>query len=292
MKQISLSPSETAQGIFVNFHNVLTALGSNCRSNCSAGKAFATRSTRAITRSAPEFEQMEIEFFCHPDESTKWYQYWRDVRIRWYSQLGIKSEKLRPREQSAKSAPLFGRHHGHEYLFPFSDEHRIGGVPIAAIMTLRQHANTAARLELFRRQAWSATRISSRSEEGAGSEVRTAVSFLPTSSSRRPRRSFRLAVLCEATRRSDSDEKGSADAGVMKIHPRLAPIKPRFFRWSRKTACRKAQALYRDLKKQFNVFYDDKAPPPPLSSPRRAALPFASPSTPDLARRHRHHPRP
>ncbi len=42
---------------------------------------------------------MEIEFFCHPDESMKWYEFWRDVRIRWYTQLGIKSDKLRPREQ-------------------------------------------------------------------------------------------------------------------------------------------------------------------------------------------------
>ena len=42
---------------------------------------------------------MEIEFFCHPAESMKWYQYWREVRIKWYSRLGIKSSNLRPREQ-------------------------------------------------------------------------------------------------------------------------------------------------------------------------------------------------
>src|SRR5437016_5209768 len=45
---------------------------------------------------------MEIEFFCHPSESRRWYEYWRDVRKSWYTTLGLKSERLRPREQGEK----------------------------------------------------------------------------------------------------------------------------------------------------------------------------------------------
>src|SRR5207302_545108 len=70
-----------------------------------------------------EFEQMEIEFFCHPSESMKWYQWWRDVRIKWYSQLGIRSDRLRPREQDDKELAHYSKATTDiEYMFPFSDE--------------------------------------------------------------------------------------------------------------------------------------------------------------------------
>src|SRR5260370_14064938 len=95
---------ETAQGIFVNFHNVLDSTRLKLPFGIAqAGKAFRNEiNPRNYTFRSREFEQMEIEFFCHPDESSKWYQYWRDVLIPWYRQTGIKYPKLRPRWQTAE----------------------------------------------------------------------------------------------------------------------------------------------------------------------------------------------
>src|SRR4029434_4051339 len=93
---------ETAQSIFVQFKNVLdTARKKLPFGIAQIGKAFRNEvNPRNYIFRSREFEQMEIEFFCHPDESMKWYQYWRDVRKAWYTKLGIKSDKLRPREQT------------------------------------------------------------------------------------------------------------------------------------------------------------------------------------------------
>src|SRR5205085_8302525 len=73
---------ETAQGIFVNFHNVLDSTRLKLPFGIAqVGKAFRNEiNPRNYTFRSREFEQMEIEFFCHPSESRQWYEYWRDVR--------------------------------------------------------------------------------------------------------------------------------------------------------------------------------------------------------------------
>jgi glycyl-tRNA synthetase len=116
---------ETAQGIFVNFRNVLETSRLKLPFGIAqVGKAFRNEiNPRNYTFRSREFEQMEIEFFCHPDESMKWYQYWRDVRINWYTRLGIKSDKLRPREQGKEELAHYSIGTTDiEYLFPFADE--------------------------------------------------------------------------------------------------------------------------------------------------------------------------
>src|SRR5207248_1382054 len=92
---------ETAQGIFANFKNVLDSTRLKLPFGIAqVGKAFRNEiNPRNFTFRSREFEQVEIEFFRHPAESIKWYEYWRHLRKRWYSRLGIKSDKLRPREQ-------------------------------------------------------------------------------------------------------------------------------------------------------------------------------------------------
>ena len=103
---------ETAQGIFVNFRNVLDSSRVKLPFGIAqVGKAFRNEiNPRNYTFRSREFEQMEIEFFCHPSESMKWYEYWRDLRKNWYSTLGIKSDNLRPREQGqGRTGPLLRR---------------------------------------------------------------------------------------------------------------------------------------------------------------------------------------
>src|SRR5207302_4470747 len=92
---------ETAQGIFVNYRNVLDSTRLKLPFGIAqVGKAFRNEiNPRNFTFRSREFEQMEIEFFCHPSESMKCHEYWRDLRKKWYSTLGIQSNNLRPREQ-------------------------------------------------------------------------------------------------------------------------------------------------------------------------------------------------
>src|SRR5678809_1068598 len=87
---------ETAQGIFVQFKNVVDSTRVKVPFGIAqTGKAFRNEVTpRNFTFRSREFEQMEIEFFCHPDHSVRWYQYWRERRFRWYTELGLASDRL------------------------------------------------------------------------------------------------------------------------------------------------------------------------------------------------------
>ena len=91
---------ETAQGIFVNFKNVCDSTRVRIPFGIAQiGKSFRNEITpRNFTFRSREFEQMEIEFFCHPDDSQKWYAYWRDRRMKWYTDLGLDGERLILRE--------------------------------------------------------------------------------------------------------------------------------------------------------------------------------------------------
>ena len=87
---------ETAQGIFVNFKNVCDSTRVRVPFGIAQiGKSFRNEITpRNFTFRSREFEQMEIEFFCHPSTSPQWYRYWRDLRYQWYLSLGLAGEPL------------------------------------------------------------------------------------------------------------------------------------------------------------------------------------------------------
>ena len=265
---------ETAQGIFVNFKNVLDSSRVKLPFGIAQiGKAFRNEiNPRNYTFRSREFEQMEIEFFCHPQESQRWYEYGRDVRIRWYSQLGIRSEKLRPREQSAEERAHYSVGTTDiEYLFPFSDEpQELEGVAHRSDYDLKAHQQMSSKdMTYFDEDAWERDKAS----RGANSfkqwlksnppaEAVARYQFLPhviEPSAGTDR--FALAVLCEAyTEDQVPDDKGNLQQRVvMKFHPRLAPIKAAVLPLvNRDGMPEKAYALYRQLKKCWNVFYDDK----------------------------------
>src|SRR4029434_11061651 len=87
---------ETAQGIFVNFKNVVDTTRVRVPFGIAqTGKAFRNEVThRNFTLRSREFEQMEIEFFCHPSEARDWYAFWRDWRMAWWRSLGLASDNL------------------------------------------------------------------------------------------------------------------------------------------------------------------------------------------------------
>src|SRR5262245_36010929 len=254
---------ETAQGIFVNFPNVMASTRLKLPFGIAQiGKAFRNEiNPRNYTFRSREFEQMEIEFFCHPEESIKWYQYWRDVRIRWYTQLGIRSDRLRPREQGKEELAHYSIGTTDiEYLFPFAAEpQELEGVAHRGAFDLTQHAKHSGKdLSYFDEQAWEGDK-DKHPDPKAAQQAKSGPPYRfvphvvePSAGTDR----FALAVLCEAYA---EDEIGGEPRTVLRFHPRLAPIKAAVFPLVNKEGMpEKAQALYRELKSQFNVFYDDK----------------------------------
>jgi glycyl-tRNA synthetase len=260
---------ETAQGIFANFKNVLDSTRLKLPFGIAqVGKAFRNEiNPRNYTFRSREFEQMEIEFFCHPAESMKWYEYWRDVRIQWYTKLGIQSNRLRPREQTAEERAFYSIGTTDiEYLFPFADEpQELEGVAHRADYDLTQHMKHSGRdLSYFDEELWAKSDKSAfggdkKKEQAAksGPPFRFVPHVIePSAGADR----FTLAVLCEAyTEDKIPDEKGiPQERIVMKFHPRLAPMKAAILPLVNKEGMPEiAQRLYRELKPKFNVFYDD-----------------------------------
>ena len=267
---------ETAQGIFVNYRNVLNSTRLKLPFGIAqVGKAFRNEiNPRNFIFRSREFEQMEIEFFCHPNESMKWYEYWRDLRKRWYSTLGIQSDNLVPREQGKEELAHYSIGTTDiEYMFPFSEEpQELEGVAHRGSYDLEAHAKASGKVDdlaYFDEELWNndsqtmATRSfkewlkSNPSAEQIAKYKFTPHVIEPSAGADR----FALAVLTEAYSEEElTDAKGQKDTRVvMKFHPRLAPIKAAIFPLVNKDGMPElATKLYRELKAHFNVFYDDK----------------------------------
>jgi glycyl-tRNA synthetase len=253
---------ETAQGIFANFKNVLDSSRVKLPFGIAqVGKAFRNEiNPRNYTFRSREFEQMEIEFFCHPSESMKWYQYWRDLRKSWYTQLGIKSDRLRPREQGKEELAHYSVGTTDiEYLFPFSAEpQELEGVAHRADYDLKQHMQHSGKdLRYFDEEGWAkADKSAFAGDKKKEQEAKDSYRFLPhviEPSAGADR--FTLAVLCEAYA---EDTIGGEARTVMRFHPRLAPIKAAILPLVNKEGMPEiANKLYRQLKTDWNVFYDD-----------------------------------
>ncbi len=136
---------ETAQGIFVNFKNVLDSTRVGIPFGIAQiGKSFRNEITpRNFTFRSREFEQMEIEFFCHPSQSLAWYQYWRDRRYQWYLDLGLAGDRLRLRDHTPDELSHYSVGTADiEYAFPFLAPGEFGeleGVAHRGDFDLRSH---------------------------------------------------------------------------------------------------------------------------------------------------------
>jgi glycyl-tRNA synthetase len=257
---------ETAQGIFANYKNVLdTSRVKVPFGIAQVGKAFRNEiNPRNFTFRSREFEQMEIEFFCHDAESLNWYEFWRKVRYNWYIGLGLRSERLRLRDQTKEELAHYSKACADiEYLFPFSEEFQeLEGCAHRGCFDLTQHQQHSGKdLTYFDDEAWERDKANHPAEQHKDVKNKPPYRFLPTviePSAGADRAT--LAFLCEAyTEDQKPDAKGVLQTRVyMRLHPRLAPIKAAFLPLVNKEGMPDiAEALYRDAKKQFNVFYDD-----------------------------------
>ncbi len=263
---------ETAQGIFTNFKNVLsTARVKLPFGIAQIGKSFRNEITpRHFTFRSREFEQMEIEFFCRSAESPAWYAYWRDRRHAWYTALGLGSERLRLRDHGAEELSHYSCGTADiEYAFPFLEAGEFGeleGIAHRGDFDLRSHmegklVRAGDGFEVERdgegrpRHAGSGKDLSYFDEETG--ERLTPHVIEPSAGADRAA----LAFLCEAYCEDEiPDEKGSPQPRVvLKLHPRLAPVKAAVFPLVRKDGMpQRAVDIYRELKRWWNVYYDEK----------------------------------
>jgi len=263
---------ETAQGIFVNFKNVVDS--SRVRipfGIAQIGKSFRNEITpRNFTFRSREFEQMEIEFFCHPNSSAEWYKFWRDRRFQWYLDLGLDGDKLQLRDHHTEELAHYSTGTADiEYAFPFLPEGEYGeleGIAHRGDFDLRSHmdgkldpSTNPLTLELGEdgkpKHRGSGKDLSYRDEVTNEKFVPHVIE--PSAGADRAT----LAFLCEAyTEDQTPDDKGEMQTRlVMKLHPRIAPVKAAIFPLVKKDGMPEmAKDLYRSLKKHWNVFYDEK----------------------------------
>ena len=291
---------ETAQGIFLNFKNVLDSTRVKIPFGIAqVGKSFRNEITpRNFTFRSREFEQMEIEFFCHPESSRQWYEYWRDRRMKWYVELGLASERLQLREHPTEELSHYSRGTSDiEYAFPFLPDGEFGeleGISHRGDFDLRSHMEgkldektDPLELELnedgkpkWRGSGKDLTYFDADFFERAKEElgVKSFKQYLEgRSSENSPGSPFQfiphviepsagadratLAFLCEAYSEDEApDEKGKMQSRtVMHFSPRIAPIKAAVFPLVKKEGMPEiAREIYRAIKPYFNVFYDEK----------------------------------
>jgi glycyl-tRNA synthetase len=235
---------ETAQGIFVNFKNVCDTTRVRVPFGIGQiGKAFRNEiNPRNFTFRSREFEQMEIEFFCRAGESEQWYRYWRERRYHWYLDLGMKRENLHLREHDAGELAHYAAGCADvEYDFPFGRS-ELEGIANRTDFDLRQHMETSGKdLRYF-------------DDQEPNEEARRYLPHVIEPSAGADRGT--LAFLCDAF---SEDEVGGEPRTVLKLHPRLAPIKAAVFPLVKKDGMpEKALEIYRSLKRRYNVFYDEK----------------------------------
>jgi glycyl-tRNA synthetase len=197
---------ETAQGIFVNFKNVLDSTRVRIPFGIAQiGKSFRNEITPGnFTYRTREFEQMEMEYFVAPGDDETWYEYWRGARLDWYGRLGIKKENLRLREHEKNELAHYAKACVDvEYRFPFGWS-ELEGIANRTDFDLRQHSQFSGKsLALFDEETKQHV-FPYVIEPAAGADRAT------------------LAFLVDAY---DEEGEGKDMRTVLRFHPALAPIK-------------------------------------------------------------------
>ena len=239
----ALPASETAQGIFVDFKNVMTSSRKKPPFGiANMGKSFRNEITPGnFTFRTREFEQMECEFFCKPNTDLEWFAYWKDYCKNWLLSLGIKEENLRLRDHEPAELAFYSRATTDiEYAFPFTDWGELWGIADRTNYDLTRHQEASGKsLEYF---------------DSETNEHYIPYVIEPSLGCDR----VALAFLCEAYDEEHlTDSKGKEDVRtVLRLHPALAPYKCAVLPLSKKLG-EKAMEIRNELSKYFMVDYDD-----------------------------------
>ncbi|PWB72508.1 glycine--tRNA ligase [candidate division GN15 bacterium] len=230
---------ETAQGIYVNFLNVKNSSRQKIPFGIAQiGKAFRNEITPGnfIFRTR-EFEQMEMQFFIHPSEDEKWFEYWRQERWNWYKDLGIRMEKLRWHQHGEGELAHYAKAaYDIEYEYPFGWQ-ELEGVHNRTDFDLSRHMQATNKDLRYFDERFPEKFVPYIIETSAGCD-RTL-----------------LTILVDAY--DEIEVKGETRV-FLRLSPKVAPIKAAIFPLVNKEGMPEyAEKVYHDLKKKFKVFYDD-----------------------------------
>ncbi len=230
---------ETAQGIFVNFLNVLDSTRVKVPFGIAQqGKSFRNEiTTRHFTFRTCEFEQMEMEFFCKPDTDMEWYEYWRKERLAWFSKLGVEPTRLRLREHAQDELAHYSKACSDvEYFFPFGWS-ELEGIACRGAFDLTQHSQHSGKKMVYRDQANNEVFMPHVVEPALGTD-RALITFL-----------------IDAYREEEIEGNPRT---VLKLHPRIAPIKVAVFPLLRKDGHpEKAEQIFNMVRENYRAEYDD-----------------------------------
>jgi glycyl-tRNA synthetase len=236
---------ETAQGIFINFKNVLqfsrkkppfgiAQVGKSFRNEITPGNfIFRTR----------EFEQMEMEYFVPPPEAAKWFSYWLAERERWYVDLGIRPERLRLRAHDADELSHYSSATSDvEYLFPIGWS-ELEGIANRGDYDLTRHAEfSGEKLEYFDQQS---------------GERYVPYVIEPAAGADRALLAFMVDAYDEEVVAREGTGQGERRT-VLRLHPRLAPIKVAVLpHISRDGLPELAREVYEDVREAVQAEYDE-----------------------------------
>jgi glycyl-tRNA synthetase len=236
---------ETAQSIFVQFKNVLDTSRKKLPFGIAQiGKAFRNEiNPRNFTFRSREFEQMELEYFCRPEQGMELLEYWKEERLKFYENIGIPRDKLHVLTVPDADRAFYSKGtYDIEYEFPFGLQ-ELEGVAYRTDYDLKQHQEASGKpLDYFDEET--KQRFIPHVIEPSAGVDRTV-----------------LALLCNAyDEETVTDEKGKSETRiVLRFHPRIAPIKVGVFPLlkNNEQLVAKAREIQAALRPRMNVFYDE-----------------------------------
>ena len=238
--QIVFLRPETAQGIYVNFKNVVQS--SRVRipfGIAQVGKAFRNEIvTKNFIFRTCEFEQMEMQYFIHPSEDEQWFEYWRNERMEYYRKLGIRMDRLRWKEHGPDELAHYAKAaYDIEYLFPFG-WNELEGVHNRTDYDLSRHSEFSGKDLTYLDDSRNNERYLPYIIETSAGLTRTV-----------------LMVLADAY---DEEEVGEGDVRtVLRFHPTIAPVQVGVFPLVKKDGLADlARKIERELREDFATFYD------------------------------------
>jgi glycyl-tRNA synthetase len=233
---------ETAQGMFVNFDNVLQSMRKKLPFGIAQiGKSFRNEITPGnFTFRTREFEQMEIEFFVMPGTDEEWHQRWIDERFAWYQRYGIRQENIRLREHAQDELAFYAKRCVDvEYLFPMGWS-ELEGIANRTDYDLKQHSRFSGRtLEYFDEET--KQKITPYVIEPAAGADRSALAFLVDA--------------------YHQEEVRGEKRTVLRFHPELAPVKIAILPLLKKNnrIVETCQKIAGELRQKWVTSYDDTA---------------------------------
>ena len=249
---------ETAQGIFLNYKNIVDTTRVKIPFGVAqVGKSFRNEVTpRNYIFRSREFEQMEMEWFCHADESQKWYEFWKQERFKWWLSLGVKRENLQLRDHEPDELSHYSKMTVDiEYKYPFTapDFGELEGIAHRGCFDLTQHQqHSGQRLDYFDQEL----QLQLKAQGVPDEEVKRRSRYVPNVIE--PASGLTRAVLvllCEAF----TPDPGRPSGMYLKFHPRFAPIKCGVYPLVNKDGMpERAERIYLNLRQHFTCEYDAK----------------------------------